>query len=385
MRTERGIIRAAALTLAAGAVALPVASAHAATVACGQVVTADVKLAADLNCSGSALTIGAGGVTVDLNGHTITGDGTGQGIGIQGANPNSILTKTTVRNGGISNFGTAIATGFAQDVRLSRLDLNQNGSGTGLSMDIGARDVRVDRSVVRNSGYAVSDHDGTGLTITRSQILGGTISLVNSLGSTTISRTHLAQAIVHTQQSNNILLDHDTLTRASVDSIFSFGLTVRDSQISGAAYGVDFATDRDVLITNNVFTQNWVGVRNAPPPGGLDTLRATISKNLFTGNGAAGVWLEGRNGGTAAGNYKVVRNTFHDNGHQAGGLTDAFGNAVNDGLHIDTNGPSGVEVTRDHTDHNADYGIEIQPGSAIDGGGNTSTGDPNGCLGVVCS
>src|SRR5262245_55071708 len=128
MRMKQSIGRVATLTLAAGAAVLPLTSAHATTVACGQVITTDVRLTADLNCSGSALTIEASGVTVDLAGHSITGDGSGEAIEISGPNRDSMLIETAVRNGTISNFETGVAISLAQTVRLSRLHFDQIGS-----------------------------------------------------------------------------------------------------------------------------------------------------------------------------------------------------------------------------------------------------------------
>jgi hypothetical protein len=77
----------------------------------------------------------------------------------------------------------------------------------------------------------------------------------------------------------------------------------------------------------------------------------------------------------------VSGNTFANNGHRPGGRTDLLGNPLDDGLHITSGG--GITVAGNRTSGNADYGIEA-PG-AIDGGGNTSTGDPSGCLGVTCA
>src|SRR3954453_19115412 len=46
------------------------------TVSCGQTLTQSVKLANDLsNCPNNGLLIGADNITLDLNGHTIDGDG----------------------------------------------------------------------------------------------------------------------------------------------------------------------------------------------------------------------------------------------------------------------------------------------------------------------
>ena len=66
------LITAAAVSLisASGAEA-----SKAVTVSCGETITADTMLANDLtDCPDHGLEIGADGVTLDLNGHTIDGD-----------------------------------------------------------------------------------------------------------------------------------------------------------------------------------------------------------------------------------------------------------------------------------------------------------------------
>ena len=43
---------------------------------CGATVTTDTKLTSDLlNCPDNGIVIGAGDITLDLNGHTVSGDG----------------------------------------------------------------------------------------------------------------------------------------------------------------------------------------------------------------------------------------------------------------------------------------------------------------------
>lgn len=68
----------AAMALLVGPAALAAllpGAAHAATVTCGQVLTASVTLDNDLiDCPDDALIVGAHGITIDLNGHTIDGD-----------------------------------------------------------------------------------------------------------------------------------------------------------------------------------------------------------------------------------------------------------------------------------------------------------------------
>src|SRR6188472_132805 len=69
-------------------------------VACGATITVDTRLGNDLhNCHGVGLVIGADGVDLDLNGHTVDGDGIGdvEGIQVEGHRDTSI-TNGTVRD-----------------------------------------------------------------------------------------------------------------------------------------------------------------------------------------------------------------------------------------------------------------------------------------------
>jgi hypothetical protein len=66
------VVATAAVMLGAGG-GMSLASAP---LACGDTITADVTLTADLTgCQDNGLVIGADNVTLDLNGHTIGGDG----------------------------------------------------------------------------------------------------------------------------------------------------------------------------------------------------------------------------------------------------------------------------------------------------------------------
>jgi copper-binding protein NosD len=72
------------------------------TLTCGATVTASVTLADDLtNCPGRGLTIGAANVTVNLNGHTIDGQGSYYGVYVGSAGD-------TVENGTIHSFSVGV-------------------------------------------------------------------------------------------------------------------------------------------------------------------------------------------------------------------------------------------------------------------------------------
>ena len=68
---------------------------------CGETVTQDVRLDGDLACAGNGLTVGADGIRIDLNGHTIQGSGTGVGIAITGHH------DVTISGGRLRGFAVA--------------------------------------------------------------------------------------------------------------------------------------------------------------------------------------------------------------------------------------------------------------------------------------
>ena len=66
-----------AILVLAGVVALSGAEAASKQLSCGDTITTDTTLHHDLvNCPNNGILIGADNVTLDLNGHTIDGDGT---------------------------------------------------------------------------------------------------------------------------------------------------------------------------------------------------------------------------------------------------------------------------------------------------------------------
>jgi hypothetical protein len=95
--------------LAIGVIVAAVGPARASAIACGSTITASVRLTEDLNCTadttGSGITIGADGVTVNLNGYQILGPGDLAGTyGIADTG----YSDVTIEYGAMSNFGTDV-------------------------------------------------------------------------------------------------------------------------------------------------------------------------------------------------------------------------------------------------------------------------------------
>jgi parallel beta-helix repeat protein len=72
--------------------------------ACGDVVTENVTLDRSLTGCASGITVGASGITIDLNGHSIAGSGDGEGVGIEAVDQ----TGVTIKNGHVLNFQTGV-------------------------------------------------------------------------------------------------------------------------------------------------------------------------------------------------------------------------------------------------------------------------------------
>ena len=126
------------LTLCAGLVAAAAAPASAQTAhpQCGDTITQDTTLYADLvDCPGDGLVIGANGVTLDLGGHVVDGAGANDSAGVSGSG----FHGARIENGTVRQFGVGIAlatrthrgTGASGNVlrRLEIVDNDRTASG----------------------------------------------------------------------------------------------------------------------------------------------------------------------------------------------------------------------------------------------------------------
>lgn len=138
---------------------------------CGTVVTTDVRLSASIvDCTGSALVVGAPGITIDLGGHVLDGTGTGPGI-----DNNAGHDDVTIRGGVIQGFSQGIDMVEADGARVLDVLLRDNALGITASRTaralfarVVARDnsfagvevFRMERLVMRRSTVTGSGHGG---------------------------------------------------------------------------------------------------------------------------------------------------------------------------------------------------------------------------------
>ena len=174
-------IKAASLLLALACVAVFAAPAQSdAVIGCGSVVTESVILDHDIGpCPGSGIVVQGGSVTVDLNGHTISGlPGSGAGIRIEGSAALPIadvrMTHGTVQGfgQGVSIFVDVQACVPSSTISVEQLVIRANGTGIGMFGYTGSC------MTVNVTGNRIADNAGDGISVLQ---LGSTHVVANDV------------------------------------------------------------------------------------------------------------------------------------------------------------------------------------------------------------
>jgi parallel beta-helix repeat protein len=322
MRSKGALIAVGALA----ALALKAGQAHAA-LSCGKTVTKDVKLKKNLtDCPDDGLIAGASNITIDLNGHKISGHDAGDGVQMVG------FDGVTIKGGGgqIARFQTGVNVVNGADSRVKGLKIKRTYLGIGVSDTSDGTKV-LNNTISEIELYGIGTAVVADLEISDNEITGPTDSgLIN--GAISVNGTQ------DTLVEENVLLGGDD---------GDYGILVH-----GSAQG---ATVRN----NEVRRHEVTGI--VLYDGGAGTL---VKKNEAIRNDNNGIQVD-----SAAGTgTRVLDNEAHRNG--------------NDGLAIEK---SGVEVGDNVANDNGTWGIFAVPG-VVDLGGNKATGNDFGqCSGVACS
>jgi hypothetical protein len=308
-----------AVVLGLGALALGAGPALAQPLQCGATVTQDTTLAADLlECQGDGLVVGADGITVDLNGHTISGriisGGDPDQVGIENPGHDDV----TITNGTVSFF-----------------------AGGGVHLAPGQDGARVDRNRVNHltldffgSFGILLEGGGSG-----NQFTANTVDRPNTIGiglygtATASSGNVISGNRVTSAYSVNIALRYGTFTGTliqdntadQVDTIDQWGASiaigsrytsgegdfrgtvVRGNRMEGNFGGGVFASDtgRDTLIERNRVDNNY-----GLPAFESDGDRTLIRRNTAVSTAFAGSTNFGVTVGEHAEDNRVELNTL---------------------------------------------------------------------------
>ena len=272
--------------------AIPASAAH---LSCGDTVTTDTTLDADLICAGTpGLIIGAAGITIDLNGHTISGTACGFCHGI--------------RNGDFSATANPSPTFGFDDVKIK-------GPGTIIGFEQGIRGDTVSRFTIEN-------------VIVRDQTSSSAIDILDSkdvkIKNVSISITTVSGAIeaIRLQNVDNVKVEKVNVVGGAVGVNFGCGScdgteqptngVIKDSTFINNGNGIFLAQTTDAKVKNNVVsgssgTAILVGLKcfvgSFPAVTNVE-----ISKNVVSNNDASGITL------CTADNSKVNKNIVTGNG-----------------------------------------------------------------------
>jgi large repetitive protein len=416
----------AALTLAGALAATGSAAANSlpSTVKCGDTLTHSVKLTADLtDCPADGLVIGAAGITVDLNGHTIDGTVTQATdcdvppFGVVGISAGG-YDGLTIKNGTIQQFTGGVNGGSDTDgtanSKLHDLTVRDNRFG-GITLG-GGEPLNNDNRIVDNDVYGIGCGDGISLNNAHGNVVAHNQSHDNLDGITICCSDHNVvrdNVVSHNADtgvrvffgtSDTLVEDNNVLDNADSGILVAFGAegtVVRENHVarngnniviffaSGNTVTRNRATDAHVCpdcvdptgfgiavagsSDDNVVSENWVsraeqdGIRIADldpaDPGSPAPNRTQVRGNVVRNATGDGIHVDAATNGTG-----LERNVALGAGH--------------DGIRVDS---AAAVLTGNGAFFNHDLGIEAVPG-VTDGGGNRAhgNGNPAQCAGVAC-
>jgi parallel beta-helix repeat protein len=368
-----------------GATAASGGGVPASQVSCGERITADTTLQQDLvNCPNHGIVIAADGITLDLNGHLVDGDGTPAADCDQRKEPcdfgvfNDGHDGVTVMHGSVREFAVGVLFGTlrgrARDNRVLDISATRNQfAGLGIFSQV--------RGLVRNSsGNGSLDREGSGL----------------QLGDANHVRI-LNNSFRHNSHSGLVIFD-------SSRNVIKGNLFSRNDD-----EGILMEGGERFRVTGNRFVRNGGGITLGPGSrnvvagnrvsGGSDGIRVEKGHdNLVAGNVVVGAHHVGITLGIhdpfIGGTHNVVRRNLVRDSRVDGFVVEKkdthsllSGNiargAGDDGFDIDS---SSAKLTGNRALRNADLGIEAVFG-VVDGGGNVArnNGDARQCMIVFCS
>lgn len=251
---------------------------------CGDEVTESVSLTHDLiDCPGDGLVVRANGITIDLAGHTIDGDGAGAGVRVPPG-----LGDVTITNGTITEFSEGVTLDSTTGNTVSRLNVNATNRGINLANASGSL---IEKNAVTTSvdGIRVNGH-GSDANVVRQNVVQGNVFGItvsdgadeNLVDQNEVSGGNFGIALFSGAQETEV-------TRNDV-----FGNAVSGIQVQSSS--------NDALVSQNMVHENGEGILVD-----VDVSGAIVSRNQVIANAGDGIEIRGSNN-------LVERNVIVDNG-----------------------------------------------------------------------
>jgi parallel beta-helix repeat protein len=382
--TPRQLLAPVALLLIGCCLAFGAGPASANHVSCGDRITADTTLDTDLvNCPNHGIVIAADGVTLDLNGHLVDGDGTPAANCDAQKEPcdfglfNDGHDGVTVKHGSVREFASGVlfgtASGRARHNRVLGVSATRNQfAGLGIFSQV--------RSLVRNSsGDGSLDREGSGMQLgdaNHVRIMNNSFrhNAHNGLVAFESNRNVIEGNLFLRNDDEAILMEGGNRFRITRNRVVrnGGGITlgpgsrnvIIGNRVSRGRDGIRIEKGHDNLVAHNVVVAARTGIRLGIHEPFIGGARNVVRRNLVRDSRVDG--------------FVVLKKD-----------TDSllFGNiargAGDDGFDVESRSAT---LTRNRAVRNADLGIEAVFG-VIDGGGNIArnNGNPAQCTNIFCS
>jgi parallel beta-helix repeat protein len=350
-----------------------------------------------VDCAGDGIIIGADGITLDLNGHTVSGAACDADcVAHLGIDNTAGYDRVRVINGTITGFTTNVSLVGATRNLLSNLAVGGFpvfGDFVGVSLS-DSNGNRLDGLTASGGNPAVLLASSDRNTISSSSIDGG-VSI------------RVGRSLMFTDGSDdNLLVDSDLTGEDGVAIFDSAGNRLVRNTMAGGGDVIGLAGARESVIVNNTLTSTGSGGiaiatysasdanvirRNRIPNGVMQILG---DENWIARNDVVGRLFPSDRGTIeiVGGQANLVRSNRVSTGPdditvrpEASAtliVRNVVTEALDDGIEVDA---PGTVVRGNTANNNGDLGIEAIEGT-IDGGGNTASGNGNPlqCLNVVC-
>lgn len=360
------------------------ALAQTAPLSCGDTITVDATLDRDLrDCPNNGIVIGADDITLDLNGHTISGDGKPFkacsereicDVGVLNDGHDGV----TVRKGAVGQFDSGVLVGRARENRVLDISSSQNTS-------FGFVVFRSAQILVRGSSGSrniAPEGDGMGLFESHD------VRIVDNE-----FRRNPGPGI-HVQASTDILIKGNLISHSSPGILLggeeradrADRNQVRGNHFVGNAAGVLLGRGNRNVIARNRFSRDGDGIAIENARGNL------VARNVILDARKSGIYLGLNDPPIGGGDNVVRRNVVRRSGedgfkvrskdHHSLLIGNLARRSGDDGFDVESNS---AKLVRNRAVGNDALGIEAVFG-VIDGGGNLArgNGDPLQCVNVRC-
>jgi len=241
----------------------PIPASHPSNDLCGVTITEHLKLDHDLACAGNGLIAGADGITLDLNGHTITGSGTGAGINVTGR------TGVSIFGGIIRNFGAGVLTNASTEIVIKWNQFEGNVDGIDLQAGSGGNTIRHnDFRNNRTRGIMIRGAS-TNHVINENTFTGDRVGILVFAGVDNIVKDNLVSA--------------STLAGIRINVFATGNLIVKNFVTSNPA-GIEFLVSGTQSAVGNTLARNTLALNTCGVKGPVSG--NTLEKNRFEGNGS---------------------------------------------------------------------------------------------------